>query len=128
MGQRTQKQTTQTNIEVQLYKRNVDDTNLVVKTVPSANKQPNDKVRMETIQKILNEIHPSISVTIDFPTNYVSNRIPVLDLELWIGMVEIDGSMKQQILFSHYMKPMASKYLINNRSALSATTKQHASS
>ena len=49
--------------------------------------------------------------------------MPVLDLEFWIGAVEVEGSMKQQILFSHYMKPMANKYLINNRSALSATMK-----
>ena len=111
------------SIKVQLYKRYVDDTNLVVKTVPRANEQPNDKLTMETIQKVANEIHPSISVTIDFPTNHVNNKMPVLDLELWIGMVEVDGSMKHQILFSHYMKPMANKYLINNRSALSATMK-----
>ena len=113
------------NIDVQLYKRYVDDTNLVAKTVPSANEQPNDKLTMETIQKIANEINPSISVTIDFPTNHVNNRMPVLDLELWIEMVEVNGSMKHQIMFSHYMKPMANKYLINNRSALSATTKNN---
>ena len=93
--------------------------------MPSANEQPNDKLTMETIQKIANEIHPSISVTIDFPTNHVNNRMPVLDLELWIEMVEINGSMKHQNMFSHYMKPMANKYLINNRSALSATTKNN---
>ena len=40
------------NIDIQLYKRYVDDTNLVAKTVPSANEQPNDKLTMETIQKI----------------------------------------------------------------------------
>ena len=40
------------NIDIQLYKRYVDDTNLVAKTIPSANKQPNDKLTMETIQKI----------------------------------------------------------------------------
>ena len=51
--------------------------------------------------------------------------MPFLDLELWIGMVEVDGSMKQQILYFHYMKPMANKYILNNRSALSATTKNN---
>ena len=80
---------------------------------------------METIQNIANEIHPIISVTIDFPTNHVNNRMPVLDLELWIEIVEVNGSMKHQIMFCHYMKPMANKYLINNRSALSATTKNN---
>ena len=111
------------SIEIQLYKTYVDDTNLVAKTVPNASKQPNDKVTMETIQKIANEIHPSISVTIDFPTNHTNNKMPVLDLELWIDMVEVGSSMKRQILFTHYMKPMANKYLINNRSALSTTMK-----
>ena len=72
---------------------------------------------------IANEIHPSISVTIDFPTNHTNNKMPVLDLEFWIDMVEVDSSMKRQILFTHYMKPMANKYLINNRSALSTTMK-----
>ena len=37
------------NIDVLLYKRYVDDTNLVAKTIPSTNEQPNNKLTMETI-------------------------------------------------------------------------------
>ena len=62
-------------------------------------------------------------MTIDFPTNHTNNKRPVLDLELWIDMVEVNSSMKRQILFTHCMKPMANKYLINNRYALSTAMK-----
>eukprot|EP00794_Sanderia_malayensis_P001548 gene1548-1711_t len=111
-------------IEIQLYKRYVDDTNIVVKTVTDMDARPNDETIMMEIQTIANEIHPSISVTSDHPTNHTNKRMPVLDLELWIDMVETNGTLKHQILFTHYMKPMTSKYIVNKRSALSTTMKK----
>ena len=33
--------------------------------------------------------HNSIKVTIDYPSNHKSGRMPVLDLEQWIGQAEI---------------------------------------
>eukprot|EP00794_Sanderia_malayensis_P018543 gene18543-20404_t len=111
-------------IEIQLYERYVDDTNILVKTVTDMDARPNDETIMMEIQTIANEIHPSISVTIDYPTNHTNKRMPVLDLELWIDMVETNGTLKHQILFTHYMKPMTSKYVINKRSALSTTMKK----
>ena len=55
--------------------------------------------RKSTIQKIANELHPSIIVTIDFPTNHVNKRMPVLDLELWIERHRVKQSTLQRYEF-----------------------------
>ena len=78
---------------------------------------------MQRIQEIANEIHPSIKVTIDYPSNHPNSRMPVLDIEQWIESIQVNNENKHQILFSHYMKPMSSKHLINSSSALSPQTK-----
>ena len=48
----------------------------------------------------MNEIHPSISMTIDFQANHISNKMPILDLELWIRMVDVNGSKQPNSLYS----------------------------
>ena len=80
---------------------------------------------MKNVQQIANTIHPSISVTIDFPLNNKNGRLPVLDLEMWIEKVNIDNENKHQILHSHYMKPISSKHVKNKTSALTLQSKMN---
>ena len=112
-------------ISLQVYSRYVDDINLVAKAIPNKTDEQNDKVTMQHIKEIANEIHTSIKVTIDMlPSNHSHNRMPVLDLEQWIENFQVNNKKeKHQILFSHYMKPMSSKHLIKNSSALSPQTR-----
>ena len=60
------------------------------------------------LQQIANSIHPSIKVTVD----------QILDTEQWIENVKIGNSFEPQICHSHYSKPMASKYVTLQYSAM----------
>ena len=90
-------------------KRNVDDENVVCKAVPETDtnhEEEADKRTMKRLQEIGNSIHSSIQLTIEFPSNNKNGRVPILDTEQWIEEVEINGEKKQQIIFSHYTKPV----------------------
>ena len=82
-----------------------------------------DKTIMEEIQRYANAIHESIQVTIDYPSNNSSGKLPVLDLEQWIQVADTNDGAKYQLLHTHYMKPISSKHVINNASALSPSAK-----
>ena len=91
-------------IKLQLYSRYVDDIEIAA---VKPNESSTDETTMLRLQEIANEIHPSIQITIDFPSNHPNNRMPVLDIEQWIQQVDVNGEMKNQILHTHYMKNMA---------------------
>ena len=111
-------------IYMKLYTRYVDDENIVCKSIRiTGTNMPPDEQTMKFLQQIGNEIHPSIQLTVDFPSNNNNGRVPVLDTEQWIQEVEHNGEKKPQILFSHYGKPMASKMLIHRSSAQPINTK-----
>ena len=74
----------------------------------------------ETLAAIANSIHPEIQVTTDFPGKNSNGRMAVLDLEIWTE--EIDGV--PQIVHSFYKKPVASRYTIMKRSAVSEKIKR----
>jgi hypothetical protein len=116
------------HIDIRLYARYVDDINIISRSISSDDgdsSEPADKRTMLEIQRIANTIHNSIQVTVDYPSNHASGRMPVLDLEQWIQPVEIDGNVKSQIMHSHYMKPMSSKHVISKASALPMSTKMN---
>ena len=51
----------------------------------------------------------SIEMEEDYPSKHTSGKLPILDLQVWVG--------EGQVLHLHYRKPMASKSVINRRSA-----------
>ena len=113
---------------LELYSRYVDDGNIAVELpedlLNSTSKEAQEGI-MERIKKIANSIHPSIRVTVDFPAKHDSNRLPILDSEMWIEEVEVAGTMKHQILYSYYEKEMSSKYLIHKNTAISRSSKMN---
>ena len=116
------------DIEMKLYSRYVDDDNIACKSIPidDENQCPNDDERtMKRLQTIGNSIHPSVQLTVDFPSANDNNRIPVLDTEQWMEEVEVNGSRKLQILHSHYSKPISNKYVIHRSSALPMRSKMN---
>ena len=73
---------------------------------------------MKKMQEIANGIHPSIRLTIDYPSKNRNNRLPILNTEQWIEEVQVGVELKKQIMHTHYSKPMANKYVIHHDSAL----------
>ena len=75
---------------------------------------------MILIQSVAAHIHPSIRLTIDYPSNYPDGKIPMLDVKMWIE----EGESGQKIMYEHYEKEMATKAVINAKSAISMKTKR----
>ena len=105
------------NILPKLYKRYKDDINLVLKIPSYDNTKGRCEIELNTLENIMtiaNEIHPSIRVTGDIPSNYPDDRLPILDLKVWIGEV---GNDTYKVVTSHYMKDVSTRAVINERSS-----------
>ena len=115
--------------ELNLYLRYVDDEYIICEVIPEneQNKdQEKDERTMKKLQEIGNSIHPSIEVTVDYPTNNPNGRMPVLDTEHWLEKVEKEnGEKKVQVLHSQYTKPMANTQVIHKNSAISEKSKHN---
>ena len=69
---------------------------------------------MEKVQREANAVHPSIRTTIAYGSKYNDKKLPMLDLNIWIGENK-DGTTK--IMHEHYIKDVATRSLINYNSA-----------
>ena len=70
---------------------------------------------MEIIKIIGNDVHTSIQLEVDCPSNYDDGKLPILDLRVWIS--KINGH--NRILHEFYSKDISSKAVIHAKSALS---------
>ena len=129
-----------------MNQRYVDDINIAAKaTVPRLRyiegkiimdttkvvedkKRAPDKRTMELIRQVGDDIHPSIKLEVDYPSKHPDKKLPILDLKVWVEQREreIQGSnqMVSVIVYEFYAKEIASKALINARSAMSASVKR----
>ena len=110
-----------------LYLRYVDDEYVICEIIPENEdnrEQEPDERTMKRLQEIGNGIHPSIQVTVDFPSNNPNGRMPVLDTEHWLDDVVVNGVTKRQVVHSHYSKPMANAFVTHKVSAMAARTKE----
>ena len=123
------------NIENYLLERYIDDINFVTdalepgtdyvegKLIKSREKEiedlevPADVRTMNVIKKVANEVHDMIKFTTDAPSNHLDNKMPVLDLKVWLDDVN------QSINYIFYEKPTKSKLVISKISALPKSTK-----
>ena len=94
-------------VSVQLYKRYVDDINIVLKTKES----DDEKETLEKVKRIGDKIHSSIQLEADYPAKYEDKKVPILDLKVWVNE-------DNKVVHEYYMKPVASKAVIDNRSAM----------
>ena len=69
---------------------------------------------MKFIQFKANSIDKNIQVTYDYSSKYDDERLPVLDLKVWIGLC---NDRKYRILHSHYIKEVSSRSVVHSRSA-----------
>ena len=132
-----------------MYKRYVDDINVIVnatrpglKFVDSVGRVVLDESVVEQeravkadrrcmalVQKIGNSIHPSIQLEVDFPSKHDDDKLPILDLKVWVEMRRQqdrgeEESEENVVLHEFYSKDVASKCVINARSALSWSCKR----
>ena len=125
-------------LEETLCKRYVDDVNHALRELPLGTryihgvlsvveaeveedrKISGDKRTMEMVKQIGNEIHPSIQLEIDYPSNYEDNKMPILDLKAWVETK--DGSTR--IVHQHYAKDVSSNAVVHAKSALAWSAKR----
>ena len=121
-----------------LIKRYVDDINLAVDELPVGTRYedgmllvkdekvaedlsiPADRRTMAIIRQIGNSIHPSIQLETDCPSNHEDEKMPILDLKVWIQ--DIGGS--RRIIHEFYAKDVSSKAVVNAKSAFSMKQKR----
>ena len=75
---------------------------------------------MLLIQEIGNDIHPSIQLEVDFPSNHGDGKMPILDLKVWRERKE----NKTIIMHEFNSKDVSSKAVINAKSAIPWSTKR----
>ena len=126
---RTPSLTCLVRIKMRLYERYVDDSNQVAVVPPRGTKYDKDRGRIvvqqesdeeerkedderlaEILKDIANSIMPCIQMEADWPSRNADKRLPILDKKVW---TDSEGN----ILYTHYEKPMASKSVINSKSA-----------
>ena len=98
-----------------LYRRYVDDINMMIAVELEGDiNGPKDRYVMEKVKQIADTIHPSTKTTCDYGSKYEDNKLPMLDVKMWMGD-STNGQRK--ILYEHYMKDVSSRHVINHLSA-----------
>ena len=103
-----------------MYKRYVDDINIVVRSIPreDGEEQEIDSVTIERVKEIGNKIHESIQLESDVPSKHKENKVPILDVQVWID------EHNNKIMHEYYTKEVASKEVVNMRSAMPLKNKR----
>ena len=78
-----------------------------------------DRRTFEFVRDVGNTIHPSIQLEVDFPLKNVDLKVPILSLKVWVGDVDVNGEKKKKIIHEHYVKDVAKKFVIEEKSAMS---------
>jgi hypothetical protein len=131
---------TSLGLHILMYMRYVDDITILVRNIhhcwvynPVTDrmvygeltgdpKVSNESHTFAVLQSIANAIHPQIQLTVDVPGNHPDNRMPVLDLKMWVAP---DHQGVPTVHHSFYKKPVSSPYTIKSSSAMSAAVKRH---
>ena len=115
-------------INILLYKRYVDDINMIF-DVPHTNRDDRsedsslDSQWMSVVRDEGNSIHPSIQLTSDFPSNHEDGKMPILDLKVWLR-VRGEANEKRIVMHEYYYKEVATKALTHARSAMPLSMKR----
>ena len=108
------------------YERGVERGRLVESHRRAATEEdePPDIRTFRVIQDIGNSIHHSIQVKIDVPSMNTDKKLPILNLKTWMRTIELEGRMRRKIVYEHYIKDVASKYVIQRDSAMAISAKR----
>ena len=126
------------DFRMKMHQRYVDDTNVAAKetaigarydgerlianetTIAEDESEPPDKRTMQILQAVASYIHPSIRLTIDYPSKHADRKVPMLDVKMW--MLEIGDEKK--IAYEHYEKKITTKAVIHAKSAITTQVKR----
>ena len=120
-----------------LYRRYVDDSNQAAEAPPprarydkqtkkvvvdennndGGDDECDDARTARILKEIANDVQEGISMEEDYPSKNSDHKVPILDMKVWL-----DGS--HQIVYEHYEKTVASRKILNQSSAQSATCKK----
>ena len=125
-------------LEILLYKRYVDDINVIarmnkndINTSADSGKNENEREKegMELFKKIGNDIDESIKLEIDHPSKHEDMKMPLLDVKVWLERIRISENNneenKTRIMYEHYRKSMASNMTVHARSAIPMSQKRN---
>ena len=134
------------DIQVKGYKRFKDDTNIMLRPVDrklkyeenemvmktteemeKENKFEKDEVTMKTTQTVADSIEKMIKTEVDFPSNKKNpeKKMAILDIGVWVQKIESENrSIKNQIFYEFFEKPMSSKFVIMRDSAAPLSQKR----
>ena len=106
--------------ECKMYKRYKYDVNMILKTKEGTN-DTNTEIINE-IKRLADSIDRSLTVKTDMSENYQDGKLPILDLKVWIGD---DREGRKRVLYTHYMKEVSTKKVIQIKSAHGEKRKQN---
>ena len=125
-------------IVLEMMKRYVDDINMAMPPIKPGTRYQDGAIHhredlvdhdtgikedlrtMLLFKEIGNDIHPSVQLEVDCPSKHDDNRMPILDLKVWVEKIE----ERSKIMHEHYTKDVSSKMVINAKSALPMSTKR----
>ena len=87
-----------------------------------------DMRTMRELRRMANSINPMIQMEEDCASKHLSKKLPILDIEVWVREMprtETQPATKK-LYYQYYSKPMASKLLIMEKSAMPARVKRTA--
>ena len=133
-------------IVIKMNKRYVDDINMAVQASPLGMRYKDGKTHvdessvaedegisddertMTLIKEIGKDIHPSIQLEVDYPSKHQNGKLPIFDLKVWIETKEKETEKQDEkaslIIYEFRSKSVASKAVINAKSALNWSTKR----
>ena len=115
-------------LNVHMYKGYVDDINIILGVNNTEGSVLNERGDgkaydarvMDIVKSVANDIHQSIRVELDYPSKHEDNKIPILDLKVWVERRE--GT--NLILHEFYSKEISSCSVIRPRSAVPSRVKR----
>ena len=106
--------------EVPLCKRYVDDINICMKQIIENgiddSAENRERASFTQVKEIADSIHPSIEVEVDFPSKNTGNKLPILDVKVWIEFFEEEG--KHIMFYEYYLKEVSSRFVTMAKSAI----------
>ena len=98
-----------------------EDGQLVVDEGKKSNdeEKSDEEITMEVIKDVADSIDDMIRFTVDYPTNYKNNKLPILDIE-----ASINTDQQNRIDYQFFEKPTKNKFVILSTSAISAKQKR----
>ena len=133
------KKITENGLNIKMYKRYVDDINIVLRIPPTEertegnrNEEDQEDITITTMNKVREiggTIHESIKLQIDTPKLNKDLKMPILDLKVWCERRKFKSpnnttTEKNIVLHEFYAKPISSKNTMHARTAFPTKTKR----